>query len=92
MTPEEILGKFVSGEVIAAVLKAAARCGAAAPAVPVKDTIKQAKGGSGNTAEAKVIAAFSQLLRHLQRAAEAVEHCLYVMHFLLELEMYLRFS
>ena len=40
---------FVSGEVIAAVLKAAARCGAAAPAVPVKDTIKQAKGGSGKT-------------------------------------------
>ncbi len=40
---------FVSGEVIAAVLKAAARCGAAAPAVPVKDTVKQAKGGSGKT-------------------------------------------
>ena len=36
---------FVSGEVIAAVLKAAARCGAAAPAVPVKDTIKVVKGG-----------------------------------------------
>ena len=43
---------FVSGEVIAAVLKAAARCGAAAPAVPVKDTIKQAKGGSGKTVPA----------------------------------------
>ena len=35
--------------VIAAVLEAAARCGAAAPAVPVKDTIKQAKGGNGKT-------------------------------------------
>ncbi len=33
---------FVSPAVIAAVLEAAARCGAAAPAVPVKDTIKQA--------------------------------------------------
>ena len=40
---------FVSQEVIAAVLEAAARCGAAAPAVPVKDTIKQAAGGSGKT-------------------------------------------
>mgnify|MGYP000770056942 CR=1 FL=1 len=40
---------FVSPAVIAAVLEAAARCGAAAPAVPVKDTIKQAKGGSGKT-------------------------------------------
>ena len=29
--------------------RAAARCGAAAPAVPVKDTIKQAKGGDGKT-------------------------------------------
>ena len=29
--------------------RAAARCGAAAPAVPVKDTIKQAKGGNGKT-------------------------------------------
>ena len=40
---------FVSPAVIAAVLEAAARCGAAAPAVPVKDTIKQAKGGNGKT-------------------------------------------
>ena len=40
---------FVSPAVIVAVLEAAARCGAAAPAVPVKDTIKQAKGGNGKT-------------------------------------------
>ena len=40
---------FVSPAVIAAVLEAAARCGAAAPAVPVKDTVKQAKGGDGKT-------------------------------------------
>ena len=30
-------------------VEAAAKCGAAAPAVPVKDTIKQAKGGNGKT-------------------------------------------
>ena len=41
---------FVSPAVIAAVLEAAARCGAAAPAVPVKDTIKQAVPGDGKTA------------------------------------------
>ena len=40
---------FVSPAVIAAVLEAAARCGAAAPAVPVKDTIKQAVPGDGKT-------------------------------------------
>ena len=40
---------FVSQAVIAAVLEAAARCGAAAPAVPVKDTIKQAVPGDGKT-------------------------------------------
>lgn len=40
---------FVSSAVIAAVLEAAARCGAAAPAVPVKDTIKQAVPGDGKT-------------------------------------------
>ena len=40
---------FVSPAVIAAVLEAAARCGAAAPAVPVKDTIKQAVPGAGKT-------------------------------------------
>ena len=40
---------FVSPAVIAAVLEAAARCGAAAPAVPVKDTIKQAVPGGGKT-------------------------------------------
>lgn len=34
---------FVSGQVITAALQAAARCGAAAPAVPVKDTIKLVK-------------------------------------------------
>ena len=40
---------FVSPAVIAAVLEAAARYGAAAPAVPVKDTIKQAVPGDGKT-------------------------------------------
>ena len=40
---------FVSRAVIEAVLEAAARCGAAAPAVPVKDTIKQAVRGDGKT-------------------------------------------
>ena len=40
---------FVSPAVIVAVLEAAARCGAAAPAVPVKDTIKQAVPGDGKT-------------------------------------------
>ncbi len=40
---------FVSPAVIAAVLEAADRCGAAAPAVPVKDTIKQAVPGDGKT-------------------------------------------
>ena len=38
---------FVSQAVIAAALAAAARCGAAAPAVPVKDTIKLAARGDG---------------------------------------------
>ena len=40
---------FVSASVITAALEAAARCGAAAPAVPVKDTIKAAVRGSGKT-------------------------------------------
>lgn len=40
---------FVSAQVIAQVLEAAGRCGAAAPAVPVKDTIKQAMQGDGKT-------------------------------------------
>ena len=40
---------FVSQSVIADTIAAAARCGAAAPAVPVKDTIKRAKGGNGKT-------------------------------------------
>ena len=40
---------FVSQQVITAALEAAARCGAAAPAVPVKDTIKAVVRGSGKT-------------------------------------------
>ena len=40
---------FVSQAVIIAALEAAARCGAAAPAVPVKDTIKAAARGNGKT-------------------------------------------
>ena len=40
---------FVSQSVIADTIAAAARCSAAAPAVPVKDTIKRAKGGNGKT-------------------------------------------
>ncbi len=40
---------FVSAAVITAALEAAARCGAAAPAVPVKDTIKTAARGDGKT-------------------------------------------
>lgn len=40
---------FVSQAVIAAALDAAARYGAAAPAVPVKDTVKQASPGDGKT-------------------------------------------
>ena len=40
---------FVSQAVITAVLEAAAQCGAAAPAVPVKDTIKAAVRGDGKT-------------------------------------------
>ena len=40
---------FASQAVITAALEAAARCGAAAPAVPVKDTIKAAARGNGKT-------------------------------------------
>ena len=40
---------FVSQAVITAALEAAAWCGAAAPAVPVKDTIKAAARGNGKT-------------------------------------------
>ena len=40
---------FVSQPVITAALEAAARSGAAAPAVPVKDTIKMAASGDGKT-------------------------------------------
>lgn len=43
---------FVSEQVIEAVISAAAECGAAAPAVPVKDTIKQATAGSGKAVPA----------------------------------------
>ena len=37
---------FVTGEIIEAVVQKAAECGAAAPAVPVKDTIKRAVDGT----------------------------------------------
>lgn len=40
---------FVGQQVITAALEAAAQCGAAAPAVPVKDTIKAAVRGNGKT-------------------------------------------
>ena len=40
---------LVSQEVLETVILRAAECGAAAPAVPVKDTIKRAKGGDGKT-------------------------------------------
>lgn len=40
---------LVSQELLETVILRAAECGAAAPAVPVKDTIKQAKGGDGKT-------------------------------------------
>ena len=40
---------FVSQAVITAALEAAAVCGAAAPAVPVKDTVKRAVRGDGKT-------------------------------------------
>lgn len=46
---------FVSRVVIEAALEAAAACGAAAPAVPVKDTIKQAVCGDGRTVPAGCI-------------------------------------
>ena len=43
---------FVSAAVIEAVLDAAKQCGGAGPAVPVKDTIKQAVRGDGKTVPA----------------------------------------
>ena len=43
---------FVSAAVIEAALDAAKQCGAAAPAVPVKDTVKQAVRGDGKTVPA----------------------------------------
>ena len=46
---------FVSQAVIAAALEAAAACGAAAPAVPVKDTIKAAVCGDGKAVPERCI-------------------------------------
>ena len=46
---------FVSEAVIEAVVEAAAKCGAAAPAVPVKDTIKQATRGDGKKVPAECV-------------------------------------
>ena len=43
---------FVSQAVITAVVEAAAACGAAAPAVPVKDTVKRAVRGDGKAVPA----------------------------------------
>ena len=43
---------FVSEAVIADAIAAAKRCGAAAPAVPVKDTVKRAVRGDGKTVPA----------------------------------------
>ena len=43
---------FVRKAVIEAVVEAAKQCGAAAPAVPVKDTVKQAVRGDGKTVPA----------------------------------------
>lgn len=48
---------FVSQDVIQRTLAAAERCGAAAPAVPVKDTIKQATCGDGKTVPANCMVA-----------------------------------
>ena len=45
----------LSEAVIEAVVEAAAKCGAAAPAVPVKDTIKQATRGDGKKVPAKCV-------------------------------------
>ncbi len=44
---------FVSEAVIEGVIAAAKQCGAAAPAVPVKDTVKQAVRGDGKTVPAE---------------------------------------
>ena len=48
---------FVSDAIITAVVEAAAECGAAAPAVPVKDTIKRAVRGDGKTVPAMCMVA-----------------------------------
>ena len=48
---------FVSEAVIEAVITAAAKCGAAAPAVPVKDTVKRAVCGDGKTVPADCLVA-----------------------------------
>ena len=46
---------FVSQTVIQTAIEAAAECGAAAPAVPVKDTVKQALRGDGKTVPPRCI-------------------------------------
>lgn len=48
---------FVSQTVIAAAVQAALCCGAAAPAVPVKDTVKRAVRGDGKTVPAECFVA-----------------------------------
>ena len=50
---------FVSGAVIAAALEGAAEWGAAVPAVPVKDTIKQGTPGDGRTVPAQCMVNFT---------------------------------
>ena len=46
---QDVARPLVTPALIDRTVEAAAKCGAAAPAVPVKDTIKQAKGGNGKT-------------------------------------------
>ena len=54
---------LVSQEVLETVIFRAAECGAAAPAVPVKDTIKQAKGGDAGQSGGGYAGAFGALCR-----------------------------
>ena len=63
---------FVSPAVIAAVLEAAARCGAAAPAVPVKDTIKQAVAEVMEDLQAGQMAGFEAVVSVLREILSAV--------------------
>ena len=63
---------FVSPAVIAAVLEAAARCGAAAPAVPVKDTIKQAVAEVMEDLQAGQMAGFEAVVAVLREILSAV--------------------